>query len=118
MNSQRCYHYIMLPFSMQVSITMSAIIVILFQLIVYYIIQDHITEYDGECDVIINETGQAPVSLQCGEETITPTGDMQREILHYMLTNDAEPAINCSKQVEEYLHGVHWNCAINSNQNG
>jgi hypothetical protein len=111
--SHRWYHYLMLKFSTQLVIVITAAIIGGIQMIVYETIDQDVVVFDQQCQVNL-----MPLSLTemiCGDEEVD-LGDLQATYLHSMLTTGDTPAIMCVKTVSNYLETTKWNCKMETTE--
>lgn len=114
------YHYLMLPFSVQLLIVLASVILVGAQLIVYAIMSDPVTVFDGQCDVAVGgmDAEGNPVkgaTMQCGGEPVD-LGVLEAPYLYEVLTAKAAPAILCKKTETEYIGEVKWTCNMGTEE--
>lgn len=113
----RWYHYLMIPFQMQVAIVIVVLIFAGAQLMVYDLMQDDLVAFKGECQVTVGDTvmldgveSKNPgAKMRCGGVPVN-MGGLEAKFLYYALTTVDVPAIVCTKMVTEYLKEVTWKC--------
>jgi hypothetical protein len=84
------------------------------QACVYYVIEQEIVMFDGECTVTVAADMDAqspPTTMQCGEFE-HELGKLESAYLHHTLINGEPPAAMCVKYQSEYLKEVTWKCKL------
>ena len=116
----RWYHYLMLPFTVQVSAVIASGVLLTVQLCVYAIMSDPVVEFSGACEVTVGglDSEGAEIegaTMQCGGEPVD-LGVLETPFLYALLTKEEQPVILCEKTVTEYIRETSWKCKMGNEE--
>lgn len=113
----RWYHYFMLSFSVQMGITLLALLITGVQLFVYMIKEEDVVVFNDACEVTVGPTDEEGnvtrqgATMMCGDDKVNLNA-LEAPFLYQLLTTGQAPVIVCEKKVGEYLGDVSWDCKM------